>query len=113
MKKTYHTQKKFAIGITAIYVIGIITCILVLSSCTTYEHIPRTVPVIVNEEIPETQQITMRNIDDVEDMIEFFKWDIEQGKIDQITGELYLKNLYILKEQLWDTMYYSFLENYQ
>ena len=113
MKKTYQTQRKFAIRIMSIYIIGIITCIIALSSCTTYEHIPRAVPVLVDdsEAIPETQQLTMKNIDDVEDMIEFFKWDIERGKIDPTTGELYLKNLYTLKEQLWNTMYYSYIEH--
>lgn len=48
-------------------------------------------------------------INDIEDEIEWMKWDIEEGKIDKKTGELYINNFMRTRNRLF-IVYKSLLE---
>ena len=89
--KNYYNkwQEKLAIGVSILYIIALTLCIS-LVSCSTYEPGTRVVPEIWSHNMSES-------LNDVDDMIEWMEWDIHEGVIDPLYGELYIENLEILR----------------
>ncbi len=76
--------------ITLIWFVAVLLFAFAVTSCSTYEPTTRAVPEIWSYNMSES-------LNDVEDMIEWMEWDIHEGVIDPLYGELYIENLEILR----------------
>jgi hypothetical protein len=118
----YKWQERLAIGISIIYIIALMLCIHLVSSCTTYKSTTRMVPEMVTAdpwnyqmnkhlEPSLTQTKILETMDDIEDMREYVESDITEGIIHENYGELYLDNLDELMDKMWDIVYISYIEH--